>query len=74
MLKNTLKKLNRWYLEKFQDTTREADEQFVEPDYKSVISIQLKMSFRERLRFLLTGNYAYRLSNKEVNFIKNYKC
>jgi len=74
MLKNISKRINNWYLEKFQDTTREDDgithDSF---DDKSVIGIDLKMSFKERLRFLITGKYSYRLNNREVYFIKNYK-
>lgn len=74
MLKNILKRINRWYLEKFEDTTREEYEVFENYIDKSIIGIDLKMSFLQRLRFLITGKFAYRLSNKEVIFIKNYKC
>ena len=73
MLKNTLKRINSWYLEKFQDTTREPDKVSGEIEAMSVIGIDLKMSFIERLRFLITGKYSYRLKSKEVHFIKNYK-
>jgi len=74
MLKNIKRKINNWYLLKFKDTTKEEDEVLKNYIDKSIIGIELKTSFLQRLRFLITGKFAYRLSNKEVIFIKNYKC
>ena len=73
MLKKILQKIKIWYLEKFEDTTREEYGTHVIDDDMSKIAIDLKIKFIQRLKFLITGKYQYRLHGREVFFIKNYK-
>jgi hypothetical protein len=67
-----LKNIKSWYLQKFKDTTREEyDVRELDKDMSN-IGIAVKMRLLDRIKFVFTGKYNYRLKNVEVYFIKNY--
>ena len=69
MLKNILKKINNWYSEKFQDTTREDDFEAEERTLLSKYSVLINASFWARVRFLITNKMTYRLTQHQFNII-----
>ncbi len=69
MQKNISKRLFSWYLENFADTTKEIDD---EVPIMSVIGVVVEVSLKDRLKFLFTNRLNYRLTLKQVTFIKKF--
>ena len=64
-----LKNIKSWYLQKFKDTTKEPND----PPIMSNIGIAVNLRLLDRIRFLFMGKYHYRLTQREVNYIKHYE-
>lgn len=71
MLKKILQKIKNWYLEKFEDTTREIEENTFE-DLSNVF-VRVKLPLKGKLKFFFKKEVLYRLTRDEVTFIKKYK-